>query len=244
MKSKKILPVLLIIALLFCACKSSAAPDVERVYLRADVTHDGNKDRIVSYLSDADSGKAKVTVQHTDSDNKNVFIYQETLGTSENSQKGIYLCRYNGKFDLFVWQPTVKDDKTTLSFEIFYLDFDPDTGETKKVVEFANKISFTKEEVTKDGDKFDKASNFVFYINSIIRKGFALIDTVGGDISYTPKPQERIYKPYYPEWFDKSYKSENIKKIESNLSQDYYSSSPSATSSDDKNDKNNNVINH
>ena len=205
MKAIKLLPLMLAIMLLLCACGGGATPEVEKVYSRADITHDGQKDRITVSLTDLDKGDGYVLVSATDSNNNNVELLKEKVGTSKKDYKGIYLCNKNKNIDLFVWKPTYDGDTTTLEYSIFYLDFDEDFAKTEKVTEIKESITYTKEQVTKDGDKFDEASAFVKTLNKYISKSMALIDTVDGDVVYSPNTNEIKYKQYYPDWYDKDY---------------------------------------
>ena len=206
MKSIKLLPLLLAFMVLLSACSNGNKPEVENVYTRADLTHNGEKERITTCLVDIEDGKGYVSVSATNSNNTNVELYKEKLGTDKKDQKGIYLCNKNSKIHLLVWKPTYDDDTTTLDYSIFYLDYDEEFSKTEKVTEIKESITFTKEQVKEDGDKYDEASAFVKTLNKYISKSMALVDTVDGEIVYSPSAKEKKNKQYFPDWYNKDYK--------------------------------------
>lgn len=215
MKTLRILPLLLAFFIFVgCAAKS---PTLEKIAFRADVTHDGAKDRIITSIDGADKCEAYVKVYTTDSQNRDVLLWKDVAGTKEKDYKGIYICKKGGNFDLLVWKPAFDGDTTTLEYAVFYLEYDEDTESTKSVNEIHETITFTKEQVTKDGDKYEEASEFVATLNKYIEKSAALLDTVGGEVMYSPSVEEKVTNLYYPDWFDKDYQA---------------STNPAATASD------------
>ncbi len=205
MKTLKILP-LLLACLIFVGC-TTQKPTLEKIAFRADVTHDGNKDRIITSIDNADKGEAYVKVYTTDSQNRDVLLWKDIAGTKEKDYKGIYICKKSGNFDLLVWKPTFDGDTTTLEYAVFYLKYNEDTERTESVNELHESITFTKEQVTKDGDKYEEASEFVATLNKYLEKSAALLDTVGGEVMYSPSVEEKVTNLYYPKWFDKDYKA-------------------------------------
>ena len=205
MKSIKLLPLLLVFMFLLSACSGGKTPKVENVYTRADLTHDGTKERITTCLTDIEDGEGYVSINATDSNNNNVVLLKEKLGTSKKDHKGIYLCNRNGKIHLMVFKPTYDGDTTTLEYSVSYLDFDEEYSKTEKVTEIKESITYTKEQVKEDGDKYDEASAFVKTLNKYISKSMALVDTVDGEIVYSPNAKEKKFKQYYPEWYNKDY---------------------------------------
>ena len=206
MKSIKLLPLLLAFIVLLSACSNGNKPDVEKIYNRADLTHNDVKERIVTSLTDIDDGEGYVSVSATNSNNTNVELWKEKIGTDKKDQKGIYLCNKNAKIHLLIFKPTYDGDKTTLEYSIFYLDYDEEYSKTEKVTEIKESITYTKEQVKKDGDKYDEVSAFVKTLNKYISKSMALIDTVDGEIVYSQNTNDKKYKQYYPSWYDKDYK--------------------------------------
>ncbi len=205
MKKFKILPLLLAF-LIFVGCTASK-PVLEKIAFRADVTHDGNKDRIITSIDNADKGEAYVKVYTTDGQNRDVLLWKDVAGTKEKDYKGIYICKKGGNFDLFVWKPTIDGDTTTLEYAVFYLKYNESTEKTESINEIHQSITFTKEQVTKDGDKYDEASKFVTTLNKYLDKSAALLDTVGGKVYYSPSVDEKVTNLYYPKWYDKDYKA-------------------------------------
>lgn len=205
MKTLKILPLVLAL-LIFVGC-AAEKPELEKIAFRADVTHDGMKDRIITSIDGADECEAYVKVYTTDSQNRDVLLWKDIAGTKEKDYKGIYFCKKSGNFDLLVWKPTVDGDTTTLEYTVFYLKYDEDTERTESVNEIHESITFTKEQVTKDGDKYEAASEFVATLNKYIEKSAALLDTVGGEVMYSLSADEKVTNLYYPDWFDKDYKA-------------------------------------
>ena len=206
MKPLKIFCALLALTLSLCACKSTSAPELSKVTTRADLTHDGESDRIVSCVANADKGEAYVKVYTAGSGKKDVLIWKDTLGTEKRDYKGIYVCKKSGEFHLLVWKPTYEKDQTTLQYSVFYLQYSAETGKASPLNALNESITFTDEQVKKDGDKYDEASRFVYTLNKYLEKSAALVDTVDGEVVYSPSAKERTNKLYYPKWYDKDYK--------------------------------------
>ncbi len=205
MKLIKILPILLATLFLLSACRSTTEPEITVLKnATADVTHDGENDRIIRQVSGAENGEASLKV-YTKIDDTYTLIWMDTLGTKENEQKAIYLCKKSGYYDLLIWKPTTDGDTTTLEYSVFYLDYSNITKKAEPVQELNEKITFTKEQVTKNGDKYEEASDFVYTLNKYISKSAAMIDTVGGEVIYSPTSKEFKTNPYYPDWYDKNY---------------------------------------
>ena len=200
--------VLTLSALLLSACSSTSSAKLTTLYnATADLTHDGEKERIVRQIDGAEDGEAAVKI-YTKRNDQNLLIWMDKLGTDKKDQKGIYLCKKSGVYDILIWKPTYDGDTTTLEYSVFYLDFNNITDKAVPVEELHDSISFTKEQVTKDGDKYTEASNFVYTLNQYLSKSAAMIDTVGGEMIYSPSNEELRKNLYYPEWYDKNFKPE------------------------------------
>ncbi len=208
MKSIKLIALALVCITLLGGC-ASKKPALEKIAFLADVTHDGNKDRIITNIDDADKGEAYVKVYTKDSKDRDVLLWKDVAGTKEEDYKGIYICKKGGNFDLLVWKPTVDGDTTTIEYAVFYLEYNEDTEKTEPINEIHEKITFTKEQVTKDGDKYNEANEFVATLNKYLDKSAALLDTVGGELVYSKSVDDKVNNLYYPDWFDKDYKAEN-----------------------------------
>lgn len=199
---------LTLVALLLSACSSTSNAKLTTLYnATADLTHDGEKERIVRVIDGAEDGEAAVKI-YTKKDDKNLLIWMDKLGTEKEDQKGIYLCKKSGVYDIMIWKPTYEDDTTTLEYSVFYLDYNTITDKATPVEELHESITFTDEQVTKDGDKYAEASNFVYTLNKYLSKSAAMIDTVGGELIYSPSNEDLKKNLYYPKWYDKNFKPE------------------------------------
>ena len=208
MKSIKLLAFALVCIILLGGC-ASKKPTLEKIAFRADVTHDGNNDRIITNIDGADKGEACVKVYTKDSKDRDVLLWKDVAGSKVNDYKGFYLCKKGGKFDLLVWKPTIEGDTTTIEYAVFYLKYNENTEKAQSVNEIHKTITFTKEQVTKDGVKYKQASEFVSTLNKYLNKSAALLDTVGGKLIYSPSVDEKVTNLYYPDWFDKDYDTQN-----------------------------------
>lgn len=208
MKPIKLLALALVCITLLGGC-ASKQPTLEKIAFRADVTHDGNKDRIITNIDGADKGEAYVKVYTKDSRDRDVLLWKDVAGTKEDDYKGIYICKKSGNFDLLVWKPTVEGNTTTIEYAVFYLKYNEDTEKSESINEIHESITFTKEQVTKDGDKYNEASEFVATLNKYLDKSAALLDTVDGELVYSKSVEDKTSKLYYPDWFDKDYKAES-----------------------------------
>ncbi len=204
MKTARIISLAAAAVMLLSACGSKPKAKLTSVAFSADLTHDGTKERIVSTVDGASSGDAGVGIYMLNDDKYNL-IWKETIGTKESDQKGIYICKKSGQFDLLVWKPSYSDGKTTLEYSVFYLQYSQQQGKCTPVEEVYDSISFTDAQVEKNGDKYDEASKFVKTLNTYISKSIALADTVGGELTYSPSSSERVSKQYFPDWYDKNY---------------------------------------
>lgn len=206
MKFSKILfPLLIAGVTLLTACNSASDAELTTLYnAAADLTHDGEKERIVRKIDGAEEGEAAVKI-YTKKDDKNLLIWMDKLGTKENEQKGIYLCKKSGTYNILIWKPTYNETSTTLEYSVFHLNFNNITNKATAVEEMYETITFTDEQVTKDGDKYTEASDFVYTLNKYLSKSAAMIDTVGGELIYSPSNADLKKNLYYPEWYDKKY---------------------------------------
>ncbi len=204
MKLFKIFAFALTAVMLFSACSNTGKAELSSIGYRVDVTHDGGDEKIIVDIDDVDNGNAGVKI-YTTVDDETKLIWQDSVGTKENAQKGIYLCKKTGNMDLLICQPTEKDGETILQYSVFYLIYDQKSGTCKPAEEISESILFTDEQVKKGGEKYDEASKFVKEMNSYISRGIALIDTVGGNMVYSPSSKEGVTKLYLPDWYDKDY---------------------------------------
>jgi len=220
MKKFNLIALSVALLVLLSACNSSGKADLTTLYnASADLTHDGESERIVRKIDGAEDGEAAVKI-YTSQDSKSLLIWMDKLGTEEEDQKGIYLCKKNGAYNILIWKPTYKDDTTKLEYSVFHLDFNSITDKAKPVEELYDSVTFTAEQVTKDGDKYAEASEFVYTLNKYLSKSVALIDTVGGEMIYSASPAKEDHKRnlYYPQWFDKDFKPEVDKTSSSTVS--------------------------
>ncbi len=219
MKFSRIIPLLLVTLLFFSAC----APKEEKLDLEfkeikfaAELTRDDQNEGIITKISEG-SEPSSVTVYYKMKD-KWYSMYQAEVGTEDEDQCGLYVCKKGGRSCLINWSPTIEKDKTTLSYQIFYLRYDVTNKCGRMVVVEEDSVTFTKGQVSKDGDKYNEAHKFVTKLNKYLKKSIALIDTVGGDVIYSTNAKSRTYKLYEPSWLDSSYKdtttsSSNIDRV-------------------------------
>ncbi len=207
MKLKKILLIVLVIAtVLLSSCSSKSKANLATLYnATADLTHDGENERLVRQIGGAEDGKAEIKI-YTKKEDNNILIWKDSLGIAKGDQKGIYLCKKDGNQHIFIWKPTYNDDTTTLEYSVFYLDFNSITNKATPAEVMNDSITFTNEQVTKNGDKYEEASEFVYTLNKYISKSAAMIDTVGGEVVYSPSNKDIKTNPYYPDWYKKDYK--------------------------------------
>ena len=214
--SKFLLPCLLLVTVLLTSCSSASDAKLTTLYnATADLTHDGEKERIVRQIGGAEDGEAAVKI-YTKKEDKNILIWMDKLGTKKEDQKGIYLCKKSGMYNILIWKPTYKDDETTLEYSVFHLSYNNITQQAETVEELYETITYTDEQVTKDGDKYTEASDFVYTLNKHLSKSAAMIDTVGGEVIYSPSNDDLKKNLYYPDWFDKNYKPEETESEASN----------------------------
>lgn len=227
---KKIISVislLLALTFAFSACNSggSSTAKLENTVFGSDVTHDGNKDTIQVTLSGLDEGKGGVKIYTKDSAGNRVVLWKTSVGTNDDAQKAVYICKKSGEKDILIWQPTIdKDGKTTLEYTVFYIYYDESSKRVSVRDVEKDAITFTADEVKKDGAKYDTATAFVKKLNKYLSRSFALIDTVGGDAVYSVSTHENKYKLYHPDWYDTA----NDEKVSSDTS----STSSNTTSSE------------
>ncbi len=210
--------VLVAISVLMTACGPTSDAKLTTLYnATADLTHDGEKERIVRKIDGAEEGEAAVKI-YTKQDDKNLLIWMDKLGTEKDDQKGIYLCKKSGAYNILIWKPTYKDDTTTLEYSVFHLQFNNITDKATPIEELHDSVTFTSEQVTKDGDKYAEASEFVYTLNKYLSKSAAMIDTVGGEMIYSPSNKELKRSLYYPQWYDKNFKPDNTQTTSSSTS--------------------------
>lgn len=218
MKFLKLSSVIIVLSILLCSCKSSI-PELEKIAFSIDLTHDGKNEKVVVSINDADTSDAYVKI-YTSQNKKDVLIWEDTAGTKKKAQKGIYVCKKLGNFDLLVWKPTYDGNTTTLEYRVFYFGHLDSDNRIDELEEVERKITFTKEEVKKDGTKYQEATEFVTTLNSYLEKSVALLDTVGGEVHYSKSTKEKAYNLYYPDWFDKDYKPSSDSSSNTNSKND------------------------
>lgn len=209
MKKLRILSLILVFMLVFAGCKSTKNDNANKIVTKADLTHNAVEDKIVTCIDGADKGEAYVKV-FTKYNDEYTLIWKDIVGTQEADQKGIYISLLNNRFNLFSWRPIYKGDTTTLEFAIFHFTLNEEKTSYLVNEVDADSITFTSEDTKKDSKRYEEISDFVYEINHYIKKSAALIDTVGGEVVYSPNTQETVYKTYYPEWYDKEYISYNL----------------------------------
>ena len=229
MKLTKFFAICTAILLVLSGCSSSSNPKLKAIKTNADLTQNGENEAIITSIKDADDGKAFVMVYTKLEDW--TPMYQIFAGTDKEDYKGIYICKKGGSFYLLVWKPSFDDKEktTTLEYTIMGLKYDSIEEKGKAVEIESDSVTFTDSQVEKDGDKYDEASQFVSKLNKYIEKSAALLDTVGGELVYSPDTDNKERKLYYPDWYDKDYKAKNNAVVQSSESSD--TSSDSANSS-------------
>lgn len=233
MKLTKFFAICTAMLLVLSGCSSSSNPKLKAVKTNADLTQNGENEAIITSIKDADDGKAFVMVYTKLEDW--TPMYQIFAGTDKEDYKGIYICKKGGSYYLLVWKPSFNDEAktTTLEYVIMGLKYDSIEEKGKAVEIESDSVTFTDSQVEKDGDKYDEASQFVSKLNKYIEKSAALLDTVGGELVYSPDTDNKERKLYYPDWYDKDYKAKNNAVVQSSEPSDASSdvSSDSANSS-------------
>lgn len=230
-----VVSLLLSLTFVLSACNSNASTaKIEQTVFGSDITHDGNKDTVKVSLSGLEKGNGEVKIFTKDSAGNHVVLWKTSVGTKEEAQKGVYICKKDGEKDILIWQPSVTEDgKTKLEYTVFYIYYD-ETSERISVRDLeTDNITFTADEVKKDGKKYDTATAFVKKLNKYLSRSFALIDTVGGDAVYSVSTHENKYKLYHPDWYDTS----NDEKTVSSASSSSSDSTSSTTSVDETSGK-------
>jgi len=115
MQIKRIIPLILALVIFVCGCSKTA--NLEVIKSAADITHDGAKDGIVTYIKEADVGKAFVML-YTKLEDKWIPIYQTFAGTKEADYKGIYICKKNGDYCIFEWKPLFDEENNTTTLTL------------------------------------------------------------------------------------------------------------------------------
>lgn len=206
MKFIKIISFLLCFSFLFVGCKKQKNKFINSTY--ADLTHNTVAERLVVNREGIDKSEAYVKV-YTKIGDDYKLIWKDIYGTVDD-QKALYLSSINNRFYLFAWKPTYSADTTTLEFAIFHFKLNED--ETLYLVNEvdADTITFTEADTKKGSARYEEVSDFVFELNHYLEKSTAILDTIDGDVIYSKNMEEKTFKNYYPEWYDKDYFSDNF----------------------------------